>query len=294
MKVDASFRNYDDTREEVKNLYKEQRINQCPCYVKRMHSKYFPSSPNCDKVITMSCWDALISLSELTDRSDPDSTIPNIEHAFQTAECIKDAKLPDWMQLAGLLHDLGKVIYIKGCKKDGTDVNTQYGVVGDTYPVGIFVDSETVLSVPHSNKLVFSEFNGLCTCNCQSQTNDEMGFEMGFSNCLFTFGHDEYLWQILQHNSKRPFCKLKLSDELPWEFLYFIRFHSFYAWHEHESYKELADEFDKMAINKLREFSSFDLYSKSNKHYDPNELKPYYNNLMIKYLGCSLDDGLEW
>jgi inositol oxygenase len=285
-----SFRNYNETRDEVKELYKEQRINQCQCYVQRMHSKYLPYSPECDKIITMSCWDALISLSKLTDKSDPDSTIPNIEHAFQTAECIKNANFPEWMQLVGLLHDLGKVIYIKGCQKDGTDVDTQYGVVGDTYPVAF--KSKSVI---HSDKLVFPEFNGLCKCACQKQTFSSSNNDIiGFSNCLFTFGHDEYLWQILHHNSKRPFSKLKISEELPWEFLYFIRFHSFYAWHKHGAYEELADEFDKMAVNKLREFSSFDLYSKSDKHFDPQELKSYYDKLMIKYLGCSLDDGLEW
>lgn len=28
--------------------------------------------------------------------------------------------LPDWAQLTGLLHDVGKVIYKRGCDEDGT------------------------------------------------------------------------------------------------------------------------------------------------------------------------------
>ena len=46
----------------------------------------------------------------LVDESDPDIDLPNIIHAFQTAEQIR-AKHPDkeWFQLTGLIHDLGKV-----------------------------------------------------------------------------------------------------------------------------------------------------------------------------------------
>lgn len=56
--------------------------------------------------------EALEKLNELVDESDPDSNLPNIVHAFQTAEKIRaDHPNDDWFQLTGLIHDLGKVVY---------------------------------------------------------------------------------------------------------------------------------------------------------------------------------------
>lgn len=58
----------------------------------------------------MTVKEALLKLNELIDESDPDSDLPNIVHAFQTAEKIR-AEHPneDWFHLTGLIHDLGKV-----------------------------------------------------------------------------------------------------------------------------------------------------------------------------------------
>lgn len=54
--------------------------------------------------------DTLMKLNDLVDESDPDVNIPNIVHAFQTAERIrKDHPDDDWFHLTGLIHDLGKV-----------------------------------------------------------------------------------------------------------------------------------------------------------------------------------------
>lgn len=53
---------------------------------------------------------ALIRLNDLVDESDPDTDLPNIVHAFQTAERIRqDHPEDDWFHLIGLIHDLGKV-----------------------------------------------------------------------------------------------------------------------------------------------------------------------------------------
>ena len=60
--------------------------------------------------VEASVMEALEMLNELVDESDPDIDLPNIIHAFQTAEQIR-AKHPDkeWFHLVGLIHDLGKV-----------------------------------------------------------------------------------------------------------------------------------------------------------------------------------------
>ena len=58
----------------------------------------------------MGLMDAIMLLDDLVDASDPDTDLPNSVHAFQTAELIRE-KHPDkdWLQLAGLIHDVGKV-----------------------------------------------------------------------------------------------------------------------------------------------------------------------------------------
>ena len=54
--------------------------------------------------------EALDKLNDLIDESDPDVDMPNIIHAFQTAERIRmDHPDEDWFHLVGLVHDLGKV-----------------------------------------------------------------------------------------------------------------------------------------------------------------------------------------
>ena len=71
----------------------------------------------------------------LVDESDPDIDLPNIIHAFQTAEQIR-AKHPDkeWFQLTGLIHDLGKVKFRTMphrtgcgiCRCRNNDLNNRY------------------------------------------------------------------------------------------------------------------------------------------------------------------------
>jgi ribonuclease Y len=51
----------------------------------------------------------LEDLNNITDVSDPDCSHPNLYHAIQTAEMIRKDGHPEWMQLIGLLHDIGKV-----------------------------------------------------------------------------------------------------------------------------------------------------------------------------------------
>jgi inositol oxygenase len=73
--------------------------------------------------------EAMTKLDDLVDESDPDCDVPNVYHAYQTAEGIR-AKYPDrdWMILTGFLHDLGKMMCFYG--------QPQWCTVGDIYPVG--------------------------------------------------------------------------------------------------------------------------------------------------------------
>ena len=56
----------------------------------------------------MTVKEALTKLNNLVDESDPDTDLPNIVHAFQTAELIrKEHPDLDWFHLTGLIHDVG-------------------------------------------------------------------------------------------------------------------------------------------------------------------------------------------
>lgn len=46
----------------------------------------------------------------------------------QTAEAIRRDGKPEWMQVTGLIHDLGKLLYFYGAQ--------QWSCVGDTFIVG--------------------------------------------------------------------------------------------------------------------------------------------------------------
>lgn len=65
--------------------------------------------------LKMTVREALEKLNDLVDESDPDTSLPNIVHAFQTAERAR-AEFPehDWIHLTGLIHDLGKIMAFYG------------------------------------------------------------------------------------------------------------------------------------------------------------------------------------
>ena len=230
----------------------------------------------------MTMWEAFDALGDLVDQSDPDTSLPNDRHAFQTAEGIRAAGKPPWMQLVGLIHDLGKVQYLKGCDGDHTSIRVQHGVVGDTFIVGH----------PLSNALIYPEFNSQV-----ADFSDRYEKGCGFDACVFSFGHDEYLYQVLKHNERAGrlnFSDVRIRDQL----LYVIRYHSFHAWHEHEAYSELANENDINMLPTLREFTAFDLYTKSDDAdsiTDEKTLRAYYTTLFQTLMGCDpMHTFLEW
>ncbi|MEZ5394974.1 MAG: inositol oxygenase family protein [Bryobacterales bacterium] len=65
-----------------------------------MQSKREEYTPGRRESTTM--WEALEQLNELVDDSDPDTDLPQIAHALQTAEKMRADGRPDWMQLVGL------------------------------------------------------------------------------------------------------------------------------------------------------------------------------------------------
>ena len=250
----SSFRNYDKASEAVRNCYQLQRRYQTVAFVDKMIEKY------CKFNRQNSFWELFDILTEFVDLSDPDINLTNHQHLFQTAEKIREDGHPEWFQLVGLIHDLGKIIYKKnGCVEDGTSMETQWGIVGDTFLVGI--------TIPES--VVFPEFN---TLNLDQET---LGYDSkcGLSEMKCSFGHDEYLYRLLKHN--------KIA--LPEQAYYIIRYHSLYLWHSSGEYQQYESGVDREMKTWVQKFQKYDLYTKNPSPVDELEARTYYKNLVNKY-----------
>jgi inositol oxygenase len=117
---------------------------------------------------------------------------------LQTAEAIRRDGKPEWMQVTGLIHDLGKLLCFFGAEG-------QWDVVGDTFVVGCKWSDKIVL--PES-----FEFNE-DTRDEKLQT--ECGIYekgCGLENVLISWGHDEYLYHVCKRQST---CELFFSSPAP-------------------------------------------------------------------------------
>lgn len=247
------FRQYHKAKDRVREFYREQHEMQTMAYNLQARINYKTKVR-----AKMTVWDALCKLSKLIDESDPDTELSQIEHAIQTAEAIRKDGKPRWMQLVGLIHDLGKILYF-------FDSEGQWDVVGDTFPVGCqFVDdiifSEFFKGNPDNSHPIYSTKYGIYEPNC------------GLSSILISWGHDEYMYYVA-----------KSQSTLNKRALAMIRYHSFYPWHREGAYRYLMSEEDYQLLEAVQEFNRYDLYSKSLKKYDIEKLKPYYVELIDEF-----------
>lgn len=262
---EKTFRNYEapDVSVAVKEHYRKMRKNQTLDYVQQMHKKYLKF----DK--PMDLWEAMAHLNDLIDVSDPDLDLPNVQHLIQSAEAIRAEDRPDWMQLTGLIHDLGKIMFLWGSDEDGTSQAEQWGMVGDVFAVGC--------KLPDS--CVYPEFNALNPDMDDERYNTTTGIYdagCGIDSLDLAWGHDEYLYQVLHHHE---------GNKLPEEAMVMIRYHSFYPWHSGGSYSELLNDKDQEYLKLIKDFNKYDLYTKSQKIYDLEDVRGYYQPIAEKYLG---------
>ena len=246
------FRNYEEPgRDTVREFYRLNHTYQTYEFVQEKKANFL----RFDKK-QMPVWQAFDFLNQLVDDSDPDTDLDQFQHLLQTAEAIRADGHPDWMVLTGLMHDMGKVLCLFG--------EPQWAVVGDTFPVGC----------AYSQKIVYPEFfeNNPDYDNPDYNTNSGVYSEgCGLRNVHMSWGHDEYVYQMMK-------------DHLPEEALYMLRYHSFYAWHREEEYGQLLDEHDREMLRWVKLFNPYDLYSKNPTPPDWKQLKPYYEDLVAKYL----------
>ncbi|XP_066144300.1 inositol oxygenase [Euwallacea fornicatus] len=260
---DFSVNPDDPIQERVRLTYIDMHTNQTVDFVKGKHEKWCGFN-----TFKSTMKDALIRLNELVDESDPDMDIPNIVHAFQTAERIRrDYPNDDWFHLTGLIHDAGKVMAFYD--------EPQWCVVGDTFLVGadwapsIVYRNTSFENNPDGKNPKYNTKYGMYQPNC------------GLDNLLISWGHDEYLYRMLKHNKAK----------LPEQALKMIRFHSFYPWHTGGDYGHFMTETDQNETkNWVLTFNQYDLYTKSSNIPDIEALWPYYESLIEKYI----PGELEW
>ncbi|KAL5481126.1 hypothetical protein ACEPAI_10067 [Sanghuangporus weigelae] len=254
-----TFRQYESACDRVKAFYKEQHEKQTVAFNLKAREDFKKT-----KRARMGVWQAIELLNTLVDESDPDTSLSQIEHLLQTAEAIRKDGKPEWMQVTGLVHDLGKLLFFFG--SDG-----QWDVVGDTFVVGCAYSDKIIYpgtfeSNPDYNDPVYSAKYGIYTPNC------------GMENIMLSWGHDEYLYHVLKDQSS-----------LPEEGLAMIRYHSFYPWHRENAYAHLMNEKDRKTLEAVRAFNPYDLYSKSDEPCDAEKLRPYYQGLIAKFFPEEID-----
>ncbi|EUC53666.1 myo-inositol oxygenase [Rhizoctonia solani AG-3 Rhs1AP] len=257
----TAFRDYEAACDRVKSFYKEQHTMQTVEFNLRKRREFEEGR---GKRARMGVWEAIEMLETLVDDSDPDTELSQIEHLLQTAEAIRRDGKPEWMQVVGLVHDLGKLLYFFGSEG-------QWDVVGDTFVVGCAFPDEIIYpgsftENPDFKHPVYSTKHGMYEPNC------------GLDNVMLSWGHDEYLYHVMKDQSS-----------LPEEGLAMIRYHSFYPWHREKAYSYLLNDKDRKAMDSVLAFNPYDLYSKSDDGVDPEKLKPYYQGLIAKFFPAELD-----
>jgi inositol oxygenase len=255
-KATEAFRNYEEpARDTVKEFYRLNHQYQSYEYVLEKKANYLQFNKK-----EMPIWNAFDFLNELVDDSDPDTSLDQMQHLLQTSEAIRKDGHPDWMVLVGLIHDMGKVLCLFG--------EPQWAAVGDTFPVGCafsdkIVYPEFFANNPDIDHPIYSTKYGVYSPNC------------GLKNVHLSWGHDEYVYHMMK-------------DYLPEEGLYMLRYHSFYSQHRENAYDHLMDAHDHEMFKWVNLFNPYDLYSKNPDQKSWEELKPYYQALVAKYLPATL------
>ncbi len=251
------FRRYDDAAPSgVKEFYRQNHTFQTREFVLEKKRQYLAKQKR-----QMGIWEALDYLNTLVDESDPDTDLSQIQHNLQTSEAIRRDGHPRWFVLAGLIHDLGKVLCLYG--------EPQWAVVGDTFPVGC----------AWSDRIVFPEFFRDNPDAKVPEYQTRLGIYSegcGLDKVDLSFGHDEYLYHVVK-------------DYLPEPALYMIRYHSFYPGHRDGAYDHLLNQNDREMFEWVRKFNPYDLYSKSDEAPSLDQVRPYYEDLVAEYFPKTLN-----
>jgi len=256
-KKKEQFRNYEaEARPTVREFYRQNHLRQTYEFAQAKRKEFLGLNRR-----KMSVWEAMEYLNTLVDDSDPDTDLSQLQHLLQTSEHIRADGHPRWFILAGMIHDLGKMLCLWG--------EPQWAVVGDTFPTGC----------RYSNKIVFPQFfaENADSQNPRYQTALGVYEEgCGLDKVQISWGHDEYIYHVTR-------------DYLPDEALYMLRYHSFYPWHRESEYNHLTNARDRAMLPWVQKFNLYDLYTKSHAKPDVNALRPFYEDLIAEYFPAKLN-----
>jgi inositol oxygenase len=245
------FRNYEaDARPGVREFYRQNHLHQTYEFAQAKRREFLGLNRR-----KMGIWEAAEYLNTLVDDSDPDTDLSQLEHLLQTSEQIRADGNPRWFILAGLVHDLGKMLCLWG--------EPQWAVVGDTFPTGC----------RYSDKIVFAQFFADNPDSKDSRYQTPLGVYAegcGLDQVQISWGHDEYIYQVTK-------------DYLPEEALYMLRYHSFYPWHREGAYNQLTNAHDREMLRWVQKFNLYDLYTKNHAKPDVKALRPFYEELIAEY-----------
>jgi len=231
-----------DFHSDLEGLYRRNHRDQTFAKVKELRAKYAER-----RLGRATVWDRLMSLADVNDESDPDlEVMSQLGHALQTANAIVDAGLnEDWI-ITGLVHDLGKIMIEYG--------ERQEFVVGDIFPIGCH----------YSEKIIRHEYlrENPDWANPEFQTPCGIYDEhCGLDSVTFSYGHDEYGYEIFHHY-------------LPREFAWLIRYHSFQS--IAGEYLHLFGEEDLRRREAfMKPFAGYDLYTKNRRDVTERRLPEY-------------------
>ena len=257
-KAKDDYRNYENPgRDTVREFYRLNHRYQTRAFVQAKKAEFLGLNRR-----QMSVWEAAEFLNHLVDDSDPDTSLSQLQHLMQTSEAIRADGHPDWFVLTGFLHDLGKILCLFG--------ESQWAVVGDTFPVGC----------RYSDKIVYPEFFEENTDWNEPRYQTLTGVYSegcGLSKVDLSWGHDEYLYHVVKHY-------------LPEPALYMIRYHSFYPGHREGEYQHLMNDQDRKMFEWVRAFNPYDLYTKSHEKPNVEKLRPFYQDLIAEFF----PEKLRW
>jgi inositol oxygenase len=250
------FRNYSpDTTPAVAEFYRQNHAGQTVEFVRAKRAQYLALDRS-----GKSIWEAAEYLNTLVDDSDPDTDLSQTDHLLQTAEAIRRDGHPRWFVLAGLVHDLGKVLCLYG--------EPQWAVVGDTFPVACAWSDQIVFpqyfaANPDSRVPEYQTLCGVYEPHC------------GLDKVCLSWGHDEYIYHVTR-------------NYLPEPAQYMLRYHSFYPAHKHGAYRHLMNAHDEQMFEWVRKFNPYDLYSKGRERPNLEQIRPYYEDLVAEFFPAQL------
>ena len=250
-------------------------------------------------------WKIMKKLNTIIDESDPDTDLPQIIHAYQTGESIKNIYLDENSQLKKNLliknlfnKDEWNNLPIKYKLEYNTYLHEYYNNINDWkwFPLlGFIHDSGKIMLLEEFGKLPqWAVVGDTFPLNCKLSSNyvyydkqyhknnsslmeNKNKNKCGFNNLNFSWSHDEYIASFLERN----------KNNMPEEAIYIVRYHSFYSWHTPRNnirgYTEYADDHDWKMLPLIKAFQKADLYSKTKDIPSENKIKNIYNQLLNKY-----------